>query len=64
MTRSQVNVRIPVELKEWLQEQAAANHRSFTQEVVLRLSESQSRVQTSSNAMPASARKVVQQASQ
>lgn len=37
---TQVNVRMPDALKAWLQEQAAANRRSFTAEVVIRLEES------------------------
>ena len=37
---TQVNVRIPHALKAWLNEQAGANRRSFTAEVVLRLEES------------------------
>lgn len=33
----QTNVRLPAELKQWLQAQAATARRSLTQEIVLRL---------------------------
>lgn len=38
----QTNLRLPLELKAWLQEQAEAARRSLTAEVVLRLEESRS----------------------
>lgn len=42
MARSeeQTNVRLPAELKRWLQEQATAARRSLTQEIVMRLEQS------------------------
>jgi len=42
MARSdvQTNVRLPAELKHWLQEQATTARRSVTQEIVLRLEQS------------------------
>ena len=42
---AQTNVRLPVELKKWLQEQAETSRRSFTAEVVLRLEESRDQQQ-------------------
>lgn len=39
----QTNLRLPMELKTWLQEQAEAARRSLTAEVVLRLEESRNR---------------------
>lgn len=36
-SEEQTNIRLPVELKRWLQEQSKAARRSFTAEVVLRL---------------------------
>lgn len=39
----QTNVRLPAELKQWLQEQATAARRSLTQEVVMRLDDSRHR---------------------
>lgn len=39
-SEAQTNVRLPVELKQWLQDQARAARRSLTQELVLRLEQS------------------------
>lgn len=39
----QTNVRLPVELKQWLKEQATDNRRSFNSEVISRLEESRNR---------------------
>lgn len=36
-SEEQTNVRLPVELKRWLQEQSKTSRRSLTAEVVLRL---------------------------
>jgi len=45
MARSdaQTNVRLPMELKEWLVKQAEAQRRSLTNEIILRLEESRAR---------------------
>lgn len=64
MTHSQMNLRVPVWLKVWLQEQAATNRRSLTQEVVLRLSDSRSRHRAPSHAMRSRISKSVQVESQ
>ena len=41
----QTNVRLPAELKQWLQDQATAARRSFTQELVFRLEASRQAAQ-------------------
>ncbi|WP_312836414.1 Arc family DNA-binding protein [Comamonas sp.] len=48
----QTNVRLPVELKEWLKTQALTARRSVTAELVLRLEESR-KAQEAGNAKPA-----------
>ena len=44
-TDGQINVRIPVDLREWLREQRDKNRSSLTSEVVRALRERQERVQ-------------------
>ncbi|QPS09657.1 MULTISPECIES: Arc family DNA-binding protein [Delftia] len=46
----QTNLRLPVELKSWLQEQAESARRSLTAEVVLRLEESRKKQQEAKGA--------------
>lgn len=38
---SPMQVRIPAELREWLKEEAARNHRSLNSEILMRLQSSQ-----------------------
>lgn len=48
----QTNVRLPVDLKDWLKAQASAARRSVTAELIMRLEESR-RLQKAGNAQPA-----------
>ena len=42
-SNAQTNVRLPVELKDWLVKQAEVQRRSLTNEIILRLEESRTR---------------------
>lgn len=49
-TGAQVKVRLPADLKTWLQHQALDNRRTLNSEVVLRLEKSQSQQQAQGSA--------------
>lgn len=49
-TLPQTNLRMPVDLKQWLQERATANRRSLNSEIVSRLEDSRKQEEASQQA--------------